>query len=82
MSGGERQRLVIARALLRPSRVVLLDEAFSALDPKTRQNVEVCICRIVGLSWFPLDLVLALELEMHRTHCVGGVGSVLAGRPK
>ena len=41
ISGGERQRLVLARALLRPTFGMLLDEAFSALDLTTRRTVEV-----------------------------------------
>ena len=36
LSGGQRQRVALIRTLLRPEALVLLDEPFAELDPKTR----------------------------------------------
>lgn len=41
LSGGQKQRVSIGRAILSQTKLLLMDEPFSALDPKTREEVQV-----------------------------------------
>jgi ATP-binding cassette subfamily B protein len=45
LSHGERSRLYIARALLQPLAVRVLDESFAALDPETLERALGCVLR-------------------------------------
>jgi len=47
LSGGEKQRISIARAILKDSPVVLLDEATSSLDPENEVEVQKAISELI-----------------------------------
>ena len=53
LSGGMQQRVGIARALTSNSEIMLMDEAFSALDPLIRTDMQ--------------DLLLELQNDLHKT---------------
>ena len=53
LSGGMQQRVGIARALASNSDIMLMDEAFSALDPLIRTDMQ--------------NLLLELQTELHKT---------------
>ena len=43
LSGGEKQRISIARAILKKSKIILLDEATSSLDAETEEKIQDAI---------------------------------------
>ena len=43
LSGGERQRIAIARLFLRNPKIILLNEATSALDTRTEREIQLAL---------------------------------------
>lgn len=46
LSGGEKQRVAIARTILKDPAIILLDEATSALDTQTERNIQGSLMRV------------------------------------
>lgn len=46
LSGGEKQRVAIARTILKSPFIVLLDEATSALDTQTERNIQSALAKV------------------------------------
>lgn len=50
VSGGQKQRLSIARALVKNAPIYIFDDSFSALDLKTDQNLRAALKKVTGHS--------------------------------
>ncbi len=67
VSGGERQRLSIARAILRNPRILILDEATSNVDTQTEAQIQEALERLVqGRTTFAIAHRLSTLKNAHR----------------
>ena len=67
VSGGERQRLSIARAILRDPRILILDEATSNVDTETEAQIQEALERLIqGRTTFAIAHRLSTLKNSHR----------------
>jgi UDP-glucose/iron transport system ATP-binding protein len=76
LSGGEAQRLCLARTLATDPEVLLMDEPTSSLDPENRRRLEATARQLAGsgsrIVWVTHDLDQADRLGDHRLVLVDG----------
>ncbi len=78
LSGGEKQRLSIARAMLKKSKIILLDEATSSLDAETESKIQDAI-KLLTKNRTTLVIAHRLSTVMNsKTICVVDDGKIAA----
>ena len=78
LSGGEQQRVSLARALANQPEILLLDEPTSALDEQAKTGVELLIRNLVSANFYTFVLVTH-DRDQARRLC-DRVGLIDAGR--
>lgn len=62
LSGGERQRIAIGRALLRETKIMILDEFTSALDNETANEIEASLLDIPDITLIAITHKLSMAV--------------------
>ncbi|MBN2560457.1 MAG: LPS export ABC transporter ATP-binding protein [Phycisphaerae bacterium] len=84
LSGGERRRVEVARALVSNPKIILLDEPFTGIDPVTIADIQKIICqlRTQGISILITDHQVREALQITDRSYVIHRGRVLChGKP-
>ncbi len=69
LSGGEKQRITLARAILKPANIIVLDEATAYADPENEALIQEAISRLVKDK--------TLIVIAHRLHTIESAEKIL-----
>ncbi len=69
LSGGEKQRITLARAVLKPANIIVLDEATAYADPENEALIQEAISRLVKDK--------TLIVIAHRLHTIEGADNII-----
>lgn len=78
MSGGEKQRAALARAIATEPRILLLDEPFSSLDQRTAENLRVELKR--HQRHFRITTIFVTHNQLEARQLADRLGVIRKGR--